>query len=103
MTPETQAAIRESFRKALPAILEGHDPAPMVWNRHGKLLAWDAAPQHLRRYWTAEEDEVLRTFYTTAPRGRRWRVIQCKLPHRTKDAVVNRARYIGLTGREAEG
>jgi hypothetical protein len=102
MTPETQAAIRESFHKALPAILAGHDPQPIVWDSHGKLQTWDAPPQRLRRYWTAEEDEVLRTCYETAPKGRRYRTIHRKLPHRTKDAVVSRVRYIGLTGSKGE-
>ena len=53
-----------------------------------------------RRLWTAQEDEVLRTYYIPSPRGARWLAVHARLPSRTKDAVVSRARYIGLTGKQ---
>ena len=53
-----------------------------------------------RRFWTAQEDKVLRTYYISAPRGFRWLAIHDRLPSRTKDAVVSRARYLGLTGKQ---
>ncbi len=46
--------------------------------------------------WTPEEDAVLREFYMSAPRGRRYLAVHKKLPGRTKHAVAGRARYSGL-------
>ena len=43
ITPEQQE-ILDSFHKALPAILEGRDPEPMVWASNGKLHPWDRPP-----------------------------------------------------------
>ena len=37
--------IRASFRKALPAVLAGTDPQPLVWNSRGELNNWDRGPQ----------------------------------------------------------
>ena len=56
--------------------------------------------QPRRRLWTAQEDEVLRTYYMPSPRGARWVAVHARLPSRTKHAVVSRARYLGLTGKQ---
>ena len=47
--------------------------------------------------WSAEEDATLK-IYRAARKGRRLAAIAGLLPGRSCDAIVTRARYIGLTG-----
>ncbi len=46
------------------------------------------------RYWTPEEDAVLRKFYP----GKGWRACQAYLPGRTESTIIHRARKLGLPG-----
>jgi hypothetical protein len=46
------------------------------------------------RYWTPEEDAVLRKFYP----GKGWRACQAYLPGRTESTSIHRARKLGLPG-----
>ena len=49
------------------------------------------------RYWTPEEDAVLRMFYP----GKGWRACQAYLPGRTESTITYRARKLGLPGPRA--
>ncbi len=46
------------------------------------------------RYWTPEEDAVLRMFYP----GKGWRACQAYLPGRAESTITHRARRLGLPG-----
>ena len=47
------------------------------------------------RYWTPEEDAVLRMFYP----GKGWRACRVHLPGRGDGAIASRAQLLGLPGR----
>ncbi len=49
------------------------------------------------RYWTPEEDAVLREHYP----GKGWRACQTYLPGRTESTITHRARKLGLPGLRA--
>ena len=49
------------------------------------------------RYWTPEEDAVLREHYP----GKGWRACQAYLPERAESTITHRARKLGLPGPRA--
>ncbi len=78
-------------------------PSGGVESRHGKALNGEM-PKTLRtptmqssrpRYWTPEEDAVLRKFYP----GKGCRACRAHLPGRADGAIASRAHLLGLPGR----